>query len=164
MMNIAPSPVLTGPGGGPAASSHLFTVFRRKNQLFGLSIDLVREVLPGQPLTHVPRAQAQILGVLSLRGEILPVLAIDDLLCLDPPPEDPTLPILVLRRGELLLGLRVDAIHSVVSVPSAEVQPHPGSGDNPFLGIWQRPGGDAVTLIAGTKLLDALCAQTSSES
>ena len=44
-----------------------FAVFERCRQLFGLGIDLVREVLPSQPLTRVPRAAEQVLGVASLR-------------------------------------------------------------------------------------------------
>ena len=135
-----------------------FAVFERCRQLFGLGIDLVREVLPSQPLPRVPRAAEQVLGVASLRGEILPVVALDRWLDLPAVADDPNLPILVLRRAELLVGLRVDAIRSVQSVPMHEVQPHPGTGGQTYLtGIWHPAGLTPITLIAGAALLEALC-------
>jgi chemotaxis signal transduction protein len=141
-----------------------YAVFRRHRQFFGLSIEFVTEVLPGQPLTRVPRGHRDLLGVLSLRGEILPVISIDALLNLEPRPDDPTLPILVLRRRDLLAGLRVDAIQSVISLNAAEIQPHPAGHDTHFAGIWQFAGDTAITLtlLSGAKLLDALCHQTTS--
>jgi len=149
--------------GGNALSR--FAVFKRHNQLFGLTIDLVREVLPGQPLTRVAGSMEEILGVLSLRGEILPVVVIDSWLGLPVSPDTPTLPILVLRRAELLVGLRVDAIQSVVTIPAREVQPHPSAESGALLkGIWHPEGHAPITLIDGTALIQALCRQTSANS
>lgn len=151
------------PNAGLGAISSRFAVFRRCQQLFGLSIDLVREVLPGQALTRVPRASQQILGVLSLRGEILPVVVIDSWLGLLPVADDPLLPILVLRRGDLLVGLRVDAIQGVVTVPAEEIQPHPSAdSETPIAGIWHPEGRIPITLVAGTALLETLSRETSS--
>jgi purine-binding chemotaxis protein CheW len=139
-----------------------YAAFRRQGQFFGLPIDLIREVLPGQPLTRVARAQEQILGVMSLRGEILPVVVIDEWLGLMLQTDDLTLPILVLRRGELLVGLRVDAIQSVVNVPQREVQAHPTAAAGAFLsGIWQPTDRPPINLIDGVALIEALCHQTS---
>ena len=142
-----------------------YAVFRRQQQYFGVTIDLVREVLPGQSLTRVARAREEILGVLSLRGEILPVVVIDHWLGLTVGADDPSLPILVLRRGDLLVGLRVDAIQSVVNISEAEIQPHPAETEETLLtGIWSRPNQPPITLIDGTALLTALCQQTSTNS
>jgi purine-binding chemotaxis protein CheW len=146
------------PAGGQAASR--YAVFRRCNQFFALSIDLVSEVLPGQPLTIVPRSQDRILGVLSLRGEILPVLTIDDLLGVTAAADDPGAPILVLRHGELLAGLRVDAVQSVIPVSASEIQSYPADGEACFTGIWHPEGAAPITLIASAALMDALRQQT----
>lgn len=146
------------------ATTSRYTIFKRHGQFFGLSIEFVTEVLPGQPLTRVPRAHRNLLGVLSLRGEILPVISIDEFLDLEPRPDDPTLPILVLRRRDLLAGLRVDAIQSVISLNSADIQPHPAGRDTHFAGIWQISGDSplTLTLLSGAKLLDMLCQQSAS--
>jgi chemotaxis signal transduction protein len=159
MTNAVPSSTRASDAAAKSSATR-YAVFRRCNQQFALSIDLVSEVLPGQPLTRVPRSQSQILGVLSLRGEILPVLTLDDLLGLSAPTDDPNLPILVLRQGELLAGLRVDAIQSVVSIPASEIQPYPAEGEACFAGIWHPEGMIPMTLIASAALIDALRRQT----
>lgn len=140
------------------AAQRRYAVFLRRGQRFALSIELVRELLPGQPLTRVPRAISQVLGVLSLRGEILPVVSIDEWLGLDSMPDQPQQPILVVRRGDLLAGIRVDTIQTVVPIPTEEVQPHPGAEGGSFLtGLWQPQGQAPITLIDGPGLLEALC-------
>lgn len=162
MISTAIPKETAGPATGAAGIASRHAVFRRRGQLFGLGIDLVREVLPGQPLTRVPRSREQILGVLSLRGEILPVVDIDVWLGLAPVTDDPALPILVLRRADLLVGLRVDAIQSVASVPNPEIQPHPTAESGACIaGIWQPEGRPPVTLVAGHQLLEILSRETS---
>jgi purine-binding chemotaxis protein CheW len=140
-----------------------YTVFKRQQQFFGLTINLVREVLPGQPLTRVARAPEHILGVLSLRGEILPVVVIDSWLGLPRTAENLTLPMLVLRQAELLVGLRVDAIQSVVNVPAAGIQPQPG-GAGLLRGLWHPEGHLPITLIDDHALVEMLRQQTPENS
>jgi len=41
---------------------------------YALELDAVREVVPRPVVTPVPRAPAGVLGVLNLRGEVVPVL------------------------------------------------------------------------------------------
>ena len=148
--------------GGLGALSSRYAIFRRRGQLFGMGVELVREVLPGQPLTHVPRAGEQIVGVLSLRGEILPVVIIDKWLGLPSLPDDPSQPILVLRRGDLLVGVRADAVQGVSVALPADIQPHPAMGQQKHLaGIWRSEGHAPVTLLDGNILLEALCPQKS---
>ena len=114
----------------------------------------------------MPRCQTNILGVVSLRGEILPVVTIDVLLDLPPQPDNATLPILVVRWRDLLVGLRVDAVQSVISLNANEIQPHPMGRDTHFAGIWKTEGEHAITLtvLAGVPLLEALHQQTAPAS
>lgn len=162
LISTADQPAAVGQAGNAASR---YAVFKRRQQFFGLSIELVREVLPGQPLTRVPRSGEQILGVLSLRGEILPVVVMDSWLGLGAAPDDPNLPILVLRRAELLVGLRVDAIQRVVNIAAGEIQSHPAAGGNALLqGIWQPAGQTPITLIDNTALVELLCRSTSTNS
>jgi len=158
MTTTAPQPVTHVPPGPNGTGSTRYAVFIRCQQLFGVSIELVREVLPGQALTFVPRAQEHVLGVLNLRGEILPVVVADTWLGLPAIADDPNQPILVLRRGDLLMGLRVDSIWNVLNIPAPEVQPHPTAGQQTCLsGIWYSENRPAITLISGNVLLDAVC-------
>ena len=145
-----------------ANATHRYVIFRRHGQFFGLGIEFVTEVLPGQALTRVPRSQGNILGVLSLRGEILPVVRVDEMLDLAAANDNSALPILVLRWQDLLVGLRVDAIQSVITLPTGEIHPHPAGRDSHFAGIWHA-GGDSpitLTLLDGNTLLGVLRQQS----
>jgi len=146
-----------------AEANDRYAVFQRSGQYFGLGIEYVTEVLPGQPLTRVPRSQNNLLGVLSLRGEILPVVTIDEMLDLTARVDDPQLPILVLRWKEMLVGLRVDSVQSVISLNASEIQPHPSNRDTHFAGIWRLKDDNSITLtlLAGAPLLVSLHQQTS---
>jgi purine-binding chemotaxis protein CheW len=160
-MTSAPT-VVARPGPKTSVAHSRFAVFRRRQQHFAMEIELVREVLPGQPLSRVARSVDEVLGVMNLRGEILPVVMVDRWLGLPPVADDPHLPILVVRRGDLLVGLRVDAIQSVANIPLPEIQPHPGAGSQTHLtGLWQPPGKPTITLISGTMLLETLSKLTS---
>lgn len=133
-----------------------YAIFRRQGQSFGLTIELVREVLSGSPLTRVARAREQVLGVLSLRGEILPVVVIDRWLGLPEISENPAQPILVLRRAELLVGLRVDAILTVATIPIAEIQTLPADRNTILAGLWQPSHQTPVSLIQAAALIAIL--------
>ena len=163
-MSDAILPTVTREAAANTNHSVRYAIFRRQNQFFGLGIEFVTEVLSGQPLTRVPRAQENILGVLSLRGEILPVVTVDELLDLPPQPDNPAAPILVLRWRDLLLGLRVDAIQSVISLSPSEIQPHPSGHDSHFAGVWRGEGDEqfSLTVLAGAALLDALHPESAS--
>jgi purine-binding chemotaxis protein CheW len=140
--------------------SSFYAVFKRGSRLFALDVDLVREVLPGQSLTRVPRAGEQILGVLNLRGEILPVMTLDPQLGLTNVVDNSALPILVLRKGELLVGLRVDSVQGTVSIPTQEIQPHPSAGENQLLsGFFWREGQSSIALIGTRELLETFYQQ-----
>ncbi|EEF62167.1 chemotaxis protein CheW [Pedosphaera parvula] len=162
MKTLEPTISETGHSIESEVPSRFYAAFYRRSQLFAVDVELVREVLPGQPLTRVPRAVEQIIGVLNLRGEILPVVVIDTHLGLPAVVDDPSLPILVLRRGDLLVGLRVDAVQGAISIPTGEILSHPASGDKGHLtGLWQPEGRPPVTLIAAMKLIETFYQQTS---
>jgi len=49
-------------------------VFRNRERRFGLMLDQVREVLPAFEITATPGIAEKYVGLISLRGEVLPVL------------------------------------------------------------------------------------------
>ena len=140
---------------GALAGSH--SVFVRQGQRFGLPVEFVREVIHGRSLTRIPRRVDSVAGVLNLRGDMLPVVLVDQWLELPFQPYDPARPIVVLRQGELLVGIQVDAVQRVASIPRAEVSPSPSAGRSAHLrSIWNVAGQPLVTLIDAKPLLAAI--------
>jgi len=59
------------------AGTEHYCVFSRGNRELALPIAAAREMLGGQAVTPVPQAPAELLGVVNLRGNLLPLLQID---------------------------------------------------------------------------------------
>ncbi len=102
--------------------------FQVGGRVFAMDIMIIREILRHQVVTPIPSAPPHIAGVVNLRGELIPVIDLDRGL-LDGPGhdgmEDPKL--VVVRTGSRTVGLLMDQVLEVVSVPVEELQPLPGN-------------------------------------
>ncbi len=134
-----------------------YSLFRRHNQSFCIDVTHLQEVLQQSLVTPVPQSPPALAGVMNLRGDVLPVLLVDSWLRLPEQPYDPSRPVLVLRRKDLLVGIQVDSVQRVGFVPRSEVLPTPLSTQASYwAGIWFRPGQELSTLLDGGALLDAI--------
>ncbi len=89
---------------------------------FGIRSSYVREVGPVGWLTEVPCTPAFVAGIANLRGEIVSVFDLRPLFSLPIEPIGPDQKMVVVQSDEVEIGLLVDAIHGVRSIPSSEIQ------------------------------------------
>lgn len=98
---------------------------------YGLPLENVQEVIGVRPVTRVFHAPAALAGIVNLRGEVLPVLDLAQLLGSDAqPPKHPDARIVVVRELSGLkrrAGLRVDALLGLLEVPAHGLSPAPSS-------------------------------------
>jgi len=94
---------------------------------YALPIERVREIVRLCPITKVPRAPALVLGVISLRGEIVQVLDLRQALGAEAKEPTRRTRIVVLHgeNGEIA-GWLVDAVNEVLRVPEVELSAPPG--------------------------------------
>ena len=94
---------------------------------YALPIERVREIVRMCPLTKVPRAPALVLGVISLRGQIVQVLDLRRALsaAAAPPTRRSRIVVVHSEAGEIA-GWLVDAVSEVLRVPESELLPPPG--------------------------------------
>jgi len=124
----APLPVAVPlPQPGPAMEQLLYLSFEIGREIYGFPIDPVQEIIPLSHITRVPNAPREVMGILSLRGIVLPILDIGPFLGqkLAPPSEDSR--IIVVALGEELTGIMVDRVLHTVAVPSDLVEPPPAT-------------------------------------
>jgi purine-binding chemotaxis protein CheW len=98
-------------------------------QLFGIPVLQVQDVLGHQKITRIPLAPPEVAGSLNLRGRI--VTAIDVRLRLNLParPKDkPGMSIVVDLRGELY-SLMVDSVGEVLSLSNEDFERNPATLD-----------------------------------
>ena len=136
--------------------------FLLEEECYGIPLALVREIVRVPPLTEVPRAPAHLVGVMNLRGEVLPVYDLKVRLKLAdrlPPVAGPDADPKALRRGARVVvlaseegdaGVLVDSVLEVLRVRPVEIEPPPsGLGDRGLVsGLAQRKGGLCIVLDA----------------
>jgi purine-binding chemotaxis protein CheW len=118
-----------------APQEHL--AFLLEKERYAIPILALREIVKVPPLTEVPRTASHVLGVMNLRGEMLPVFDLKPKLGLGRAPTQggmadvAALPklarILVIRDESGDAGLLVDAVQSVVRLRASAIEmPPPG--------------------------------------
>ncbi|PZQ60454.1 MAG: chemotaxis protein CheW [Sphingomonas taxi] len=109
--------------------SRQLITFQLGDQYLGVDIMAIREIRAWSPATPLPNVPSHVRGVVNLRGVVLPVLDLRHRLGWGM--TDPTARhvIIVVRIGEQLQGIIVDAVNDIVSVSTEDMQPLPDMGD-----------------------------------
>ncbi|HTP27963.1 MAG TPA: chemotaxis protein CheW [Anaeromyxobacteraceae bacterium] len=109
-----------------------YMTFKLAEEIYGLEILKVRELIGFMQITRVPKAPEWFRGVLNLRGKVIPV--VDLRLKFDMPriePTDQTVIIVVqysLRARDVTMGILVDEVLEVLSIDAAQIEPPPALG------------------------------------
>ena len=124
-------------GAAPATSAAAVPLrrvlgMRSGAELYGIDIESITEISKLTPVTYVPGAPAYILGVTSLRGQIVPVVNLRGILGVDPESAAvwkkdgagtsaaSTKPrIVVVHHGDVVSGFLVDAVTEVYDLRTA---------------------------------------------
>ncbi|WP_298272529.1 chemotaxis protein CheW [Geobacter sp.] len=135
--------------------------FRVADEIYGIDIMELREIIKPRETTEIPHAPAFIAGVLSLRGIIIPVFVLRHRLGLGEAAVRSKERIIVVKRGDGFCGLLVDEVTQVVRIDADSVE-HPPAVldgiDRDFVGGIGRHEGKIIILLNLDKVLDAaLC-------
>lgn len=108
------------------ATSKQLVGFTIGEELFGVDILTVQEIIRDAPITAIPDAPDFLEGVINLRGRIVPVIDLRKRLKLvasDQLIEDPW--IVILTVEERITGFMVDRVTKVLNVPHSSIKPPP---------------------------------------
>jgi purine-binding chemotaxis protein CheW len=97
-------------------------------QEFCVDITSVREIRGWSPATPVPHAPPFMLGVINLRGAVMPVIDLGGRLGMATTPPTARHVIIVAKMGDHSVGLVVDAVCETFAVKPEQVQPLPELG------------------------------------
>ena len=99
---------------------------------YAIDIMKVKEIAKAGRFTYVPNALPFVLGVLNLRGEIIPIIDLRLFFNIDVPEReyDALENMLIVTVGDQLFGVVVDEIDKVVGIQKSSINPpHPLFGD-----------------------------------
>jgi purine-binding chemotaxis protein CheW len=146
----------TTAGTSPAAQERQVSLvaFDLARQEYALPLDQVREIIPlPDHISEVPRAETAVLGVMTLRGRLLPLVSLRALLGL---PTDfhgqERGKIIVLSMGNSVVGLVADRTREILRVDPAVIDPAPalltrGAGDAEITSICRLDSGKRLIAI-----------------
>ena len=113
--------------GIPQPGAELISV-RIGDQAYAIDIMAVREIRGWSAATPLPHAPPHVLGMINLRGLILPVVDLAARLGLPQSEPGPSSVVVVVQVGENQVGLVVDAVSDILTVTEGLIQPRPEIG------------------------------------
>lgn len=91
--------------------------FTVADQLFGITINKVQDILVPERIAPIPLAPTQVCGAINVRGKIVTVIDVRRRLDLEQAPETQTGTALTVEHNSGLYTLLVDKVGDVVEVP-----------------------------------------------
>lgn len=107
------------------ADEREYLTFRLDREEFGIDILKVQEIRGYEPPTRIANAPSFIKGVINLRGTIVPI--VDLRLKFDCPRSeyDSSTVVIVLNLARRIVGIVVDSVSDVLTLPSENFKPAP---------------------------------------
>ncbi len=132
-----------------------YLIFSMGNELYGMEIRYITEIIGIQPITEVPEMPEYVKGITNLRGKIIPVMdarlrfkkqvrEYDDRTC-----------IIVIDTDDVSIGLIVDSVSEVIALRDEDIAPPPeiNKGGHRYIKGIGKAGGSVKLLLDCQRLL-----------
>ncbi len=110
---------------GHDAQKGMYMTFLSGNECYGLKIQYVNEIIGFQDITPVPETENYIMGLINLRGKIIPVIDVHIRFNREPFEYNDRTCIIVVDVKSTLVGLIVEKIAEVVEIQDENILPPP---------------------------------------
>jgi len=137
-----------------------YLAFLLEGECYAVPISEIREIVRVPPLTEIPRSPKNLLGVMKIRGEVLPVYDVKVKLKLaqqraaiaGPEAELEAIPsssrVLIVRDPDGDVGVLVDEVREVIRLKPSIIEPlAPGIGGGDYLRGLAHLGNELVILL-----------------
>ncbi|MGK5094501.1 chemotaxis protein CheW [Deltaproteobacteria bacterium TL4] len=105
----------------------MYLTFCLDKQSYGLEIRHIIEIIRMQPVTEVPDVPEYVMGVINLRGKVIPVMDVRKRFNMPYREYTERTCIIVLSIEDLETGLCVDYMEEVTNIPESRIQSLPSS-------------------------------------
>lgn len=104
--------------------------FRLDNEIYGINVMLIQEVLRVTEIAPVPGAPNYVIGIINLRGNVVTVIDTRMRFGLPPKEMDDATRIVIIEVENQTVGIVVDSVSEVVDVDSSEIETAPNVGND----------------------------------
>ncbi len=137
-----------------------YLTFELRDEKYGMGIENVKEIIVYDNVTAVPLMPDFVIGVLNLRGDVVPIVDLSLRFGKTATEIKPRSCIVILeiefRKETLLLGFVVDAVTEVIDIDETQIEPPPTFGakiDSKFIQGITNIAGDLFILLLGENVL-----------
>lgn len=102
-----------------------YLTFVVADEQYGIAIRHVTEIVGLQRITEVPDLPGYVRGVINLRGQVIPVVDVRLRFAIEPREYDERTCIIVVDLDSAPVGLIVDRVSEVVTIPEQDIAPPP---------------------------------------
>jgi len=107
-----------------------WVTFRLEDEIYGINVMQVKEVLRYSEIAPVPGAPSYVLGIINLRGSVVTVMDTCQRFSLPTGEITDSTRIMILEVEGHVIGILVDAVSEVVYLRQSEVEPSPNVGND----------------------------------
>lgn len=100
-------------------------VFSLQNELYGINIFDVQEIIKDLKVTKMPKTPVFVEGVINLRGKIIPVIDLRKRFELHVPADTKEKRAVIVNIGQQVVGLVVDQVKEVAKVKEDDIEQAP---------------------------------------
>lgn len=104
--------------------------FRLDDEIYGINVMLVQEVLRVTDIAPVPGAPGYVVGIINLRGNVVTVIDTRMRFGLSPREMDDATRIVIIEAEKQTVGMVVDSVSEVVNIYSNEIESAPNVGND----------------------------------
>ena len=103
--------------------------FKISNELYGIDIMDVQEIIRIAEITPIPNSPSFVDGIITLRGEIIPIVDLCKRFNLERltfnEDEELMRGIIVINVDDMIIGIIIDQVNRVLGINSSQIQPPP---------------------------------------
>jgi purine-binding chemotaxis protein CheW len=104
-----------------------FLTFTLVNDVYGLPIEYIVEIIGIQSITIVPNVPDYIKGIINLRGKIIPVIDVRLKFGKEPAEYNDRTCVIVIEIGDISVGLIVDNVDEVLTIEDENIAAPPAN-------------------------------------
>ncbi len=121
-------------------SENQFVVFKLEGEYYGINIYNVKIIEKISEFTRVPNTHDFVVGVINLRGEVVPVIDLKRKFDLNESINEDESRVIIVNYNNMTVGLLVDSSSEVVNIDKNEIDKPPSVGNKVYQKFMQGIG------------------------
>src|SRR5690606_21922870 len=110
-----------------------YVTFKLGKEYYGLPIENVISIEKPSKTTRIPNAPDYVIGLINLRGDVIPVVDLRTKLGMEKKQVDKDSRIIIIKEKEMVVGLMVDSSKDVLDIDEENVDKPPTDESNTII-------------------------------